>query len=295
MRQEQDPPKLKPRSTANLARSVSLQQASYNEAQRDDSWSFISMAGSLVRNATTTAGLWSDTSSNGSSNLHALALQNVDYSSNEAITTSRLLAVLEQENESLVSNPKTVMSVSGSLMGNIAALSLQRDDESVLDFWTSFLEQEPTAQIVKFHHLFLAKVRACPIPPDLRARVWRALSNARVDRMKQIYSTLLAEDSKFHILIQRDIPRTFPQVELFQDPNGQGQKELFDILKAYSCYDHEVGYCQGLSFCVGPLLMHKMRPIEAFAVLVRLMEDNPSLNSTPGCLTTDLGVCLRQI
>ena len=34
-----------------------------------------------------------------------------------------------------------------------------------------------------------------------------------------------------------------------------GQKKLYNLLKAYSVFDSEVGYCQGLSFVVGPIIM----------------------------------------
>jgi hypothetical protein len=64
--------------------------------------------------------------------------------------------------------------------------------------------------------------------------------------MEQSFPSFLAEDSKFSILIQRDLPRTFPLVEQFKDPNGKGQQDMYNILKAYSRYDQEVGYCQGV-------------------------------------------------
>ena len=50
--------------------------------------------------------------------------------------------------------------------------------------------------------------------------------------------------------------RTFPGHPYFANPLGQGQLALFNLLKAYSLIDAEVGYCQGLSFVAGVLLMH---------------------------------------
>ena len=38
--------------------------------------------------------------------------------------------------------------------------------------------------------------------------------------------------------------RTFPTHPLFQSPNGKGQTALFNIMKVYSLYDRELGYCQ---------------------------------------------------
>lgn len=45
-------------------------------------------------------------------------------------------------------------------------------------------------------------------------------------------------------LILRDLARTFPKHSFFQDANGLGQESLFNVMKAYSLYDPEVGYCQ---------------------------------------------------
>lgn len=39
-------------------------------------------------------------------------------------------------------------------------------------------------------------------------------------------------------------------------PLGPGQLALYNLLKAYSLLDEEVGYCQGLSFIAGVLLLH---------------------------------------
>eukprot|EP00887_Chlorella_sp_A99_P003329 scaffold26.g3329.t1 len=56
-------------------------------------------------------------------------------------------------------------------------------------------------------------------------------------------------------VISRDIHRTFPEYPLFAFE--QGQQALFNVLKAYSLHDLEVcvGYCQGMAFVVGLLLL----------------------------------------
>jgi len=53
--------------------------------------------------------------------------------------------------------------------------------------------------------------------------------------------------------------RTFPSHPYFSTQLGPGQLSLFNLLKAYSLLDEEVGYCQGLSFIAGILLMHVRR------------------------------------
>lgn len=54
-------------------------------------------------------------------------------------------------------------------------------------------------------------------------------------------------------------------------PNRQGQEALYRVLKAYSIYDNEVGYCQGSNFIVGVVLMF-LAEEESFWLLVALME-----------------------
>jgi hypothetical protein len=45
------------------------------------------------------------------------------------------------------------------------------------------------------------------------------------------------------------------------------------MLRAYSVYDREVGYVQGLNLLGGVLLYHIHSPPQAFWALVDLMED----------------------
>ncbi|KTW28037.1 hypothetical protein T552_01899 [Pneumocystis carinii B80] len=49
-------------------------------------------------------------------------------------------------------------------------------------------------------------------------------------------------------------------------------ERLYRILKAYSLYDPEVGYTQGMAFLAGPLLLY-MSDEEAFCMFVKLMKD----------------------
>lgn len=50
--------------------------------------------------------------------------------------------------------------------------------------------------------------------------------------------------------------RTFPHLAFFNDGQGIGQENLFNVLKAYSLHDPQVGYCQGLPFVVAILLLN---------------------------------------
>jgi hypothetical protein len=94
------------------------------------------------------------------------------------------------------------------------------------------------------------------------------MAGARDTFLEQEYGRLSGAPSPYENLIGKDIGRSFPGVEMFRDPNGDGQKKLGRVLRSFSLYDQRIGYCQGLGFIVGPLLMH-MGEMEAFCVLVR--------------------------
>lgn len=55
---------------------------------------------------------------------------------------------------------------------------------------------------------------------------------------------MLYETSASELDIIRDISRTFPSHVFFQQRHGPGQRSLYNVLKAYSVYDRDVGYVQ---------------------------------------------------
>lgn len=137
------------------------------------------------------------------------------------------------------------------------------------DFWLAMLQDYPsTAE--KLPRLVSAKIQA-GIPPKIRGLVWQSMSQATSTYLETMYDQLVQEKSPYERIIQRDLFRTFPHVKLFKEEGGIGQTRLENVLKAYSIYDPLVGYCQGLGFLVGPLLLN-LGEKEAFCVFVRLME-----------------------
>jgi hypothetical protein len=86
--------------------------------------------------------------------------------------------------------------------------------------------------------------------------------------MNESYRLLLTKESTSENGILRDVNRTFPAHPYFQDENGQ--QSLYKLCKAYSIYDEEVGYCQGLSFLIASLLLH-MPEEQTFNLLVKIM------------------------
>lgn len=71
--------------------------------------------------------------------------------------------------------------------------------------------------------------------------------------------------------IGRDLHRQFPLHEMFVSPQGHGQQGLLQVLKAYTLYRPEQGYCQAQGPVAAVLLMH-LPPEEAFWCLVQICE-----------------------
>jgi hypothetical protein len=128
------------------------------------------------------------------------------------------------------------------------------DEEIDWEFW-GMLVQDYNAVARKLPHLLAARVRQ-GLPSKLRGLVWQSMSQASSTYLETMYTQLLKEQSPYERIIQRDLARTFPQIDMFKEEGGKGQEGLRNILKAYSLYDPHVGYCQGLGFLVGPLLMN---------------------------------------
>jgi hypothetical protein len=102
----------------------------------------------------------------------------------------------------------------------------------------------------------LSKTIQKGIPQALRGMIWQLMSKSKDSELESTYAQLLKETSPHEKMIMRDLNRTFPKHEFFQDQDGMGQEGLFNVVKAYSLYDTDVGYCQGISFVVGPLLLN---------------------------------------
>ncbi|ETE64032.1 hypothetical protein L345_10201, partial [Ophiophagus hannah] len=70
--------------------------------------------------------------------------------------------------------------------------------------------------------------------------------------------------------IDLDVNRTYRDHIMFRDRYGVKQQSLFHVLAAYSIYNTEVGYCQGMSHITALLLMY-MNEEDAFWALVKLL------------------------
>ncbi|XP_029967645.1 TBC1 domain family member 4 isoform X4 [Salarias fasciatus] len=119
------------------------------------------------------------------------------------------------------------------------------------------------------------------LPKNRRGEVWLLLSHQhrlrhRLPQRQQApdtaYYDLLKQLTAQQHAILVDLGRTFPTHQYFSAQLGAGQLSLYNLLKAYSLLDTEVGYCQGISFVAGVLLLH-MSEEQAFDMLKFLMYD----------------------
>lgn len=99
--------------------------------------------------------------------------------------------------------------------------------------------------------------------PDRKPGVWAALSVPHHLMDEEIDTSLQ--------VIEKDLNRTFPHHADFSVKGGVFQKAMRTVLYAYARYDTELGYCQGMGFVAGTLIMYMVEE-EAFWCLVRLMQ-----------------------
>ncbi|ETN62314.1 hypothetical protein AND_005994 [Anopheles darlingi] len=124
----------------------------------------------------------------------------------------------------------------------------------------------------------LAKVRKRVfkgIPEKVRRQVWSKLLNlqAVMDSNRGKYNDMLHLARQWSTearQIDSDVNRQFREHLDFRERYSAKQKSLFNILVAYSVYNTEVGYCQGMSALAGLLLMY-MEEEEAFWALSILL------------------------
>ena len=94
------------------------------------------------------------------------------------------------------------------------------------------------------------------LPSGRRKQVWLTMLRVQQASQNSSYSDLLANgeiDSKLARVIQADLRRTFPACSHFKDERVL--VKLRNVLFAFAVSHKEVGYCQGLNFVCGVLLL----------------------------------------
>ncbi|TWW75617.1 USP6 N-terminal-like protein [Takifugu flavidus] len=116
------------------------------------------------------------------------------------------------------------------------------------------------------------------IPLQLRGQAWALLldiekvkqdNEGKYEKMKQQARTFSTEIKQ----IDLDVNRTFRNHIMFRERFGVKQQALFHVLAAYSVYNTEVSYCQGMSQIAAILLMY-LNEEDAFWALSQLLTNS---------------------
>ncbi|XP_059093741.1 ecotropic viral integration site 5 ortholog-like isoform X1 [Tigriopus californicus] len=170
----------------------------------------------------------------------------------------------------------------------------EREESTEEDLWTlwgKIINEWDSAAKRKLPHVKELVRRG--IPHHFRGVAWPLLCGAHESADKPRYAEYMKTQSAHEKVIRRDIARTYPEHEFFKKKDGVGQEALFNVMKAYSIHDREVGYCQGSAFIVGLLLM-QMPEEEAFCVLVKLMQEYRMREMFKPSMA-ELGLCMYQL
>lgn len=118
---------------------------------------------------------------------------------------------------------------------------------------------------------FVEHVRSKGVPHRYRWQAWRALSGWSSLYKPGMYERLAQRepDRKVEDAVQKDLDRTFPKVDEF---DAEKKRHLGSVVRAYACLVPQVGYCQGMNFIVGFLLLASGSSHEdAFFLFVQIM------------------------
>lgn len=135
------------------------------------------------------------------------------------------------------------------------------------------------------------------VPGPLREEVWMKSSGAFAMQQKDpmLYQTLLRYefDQEISDQIKIDLPRTFPDNIHFE----QYQLGLYNVLISYAHHNTAVGYCQGLNYIAGLILLVTKNEESTFWLLKVLVENIVPLYHTKKMenLITDIDVLSELI
>ncbi|CAH1643266.1 unnamed protein product [Spodoptera littoralis] len=113
------------------------------------------------------------------------------------------------------------------------------------------------------------------IPSEHRPSVWMAISQAEImkEQSPDLYQKILDGPFEKELvdLVKTDLPRTFPD-NIYFTKEANHQTHLFNILIAYAHNNRVVGYCQGLNYIAGLLLLATKNEETSFWLLKVLVE-----------------------
>lgn len=134
------------------------------------------------------------------------------------------------------------------------------------------------------------------IPMKHRGKIWMEVSGGKEkkDAHRGYYQTLLQGPFNEELVdsVKIDVPRTFPDNIYFRDYKEGKLTSLYNVLVAFSHHNKNVGYCQGLNYIAGLLLIITKDEENTFWLLNALVDDLLPQYYTPDMLgvLTDISV-----
>jgi len=89
----------------------------------------------------------------------------------------------------------------------------------------------------------------------------------------------ICRNNCFFVYAEKDVVRTDREVDIFVDDNGEGLRKLRDILLTYGFYNFDLGYVQGMSDLLAPILLVMEDEVDAFWCFVGYMESMVKKNA----------------
>jgi len=110
------------------------------------------------------------------------------------------------------------------------------------------------------------------IPNSLRGKIWSSLTNPQCLPATKNLTDLINQDSEYDGIISKDIYRTNPKHSFFSEDKGSGQESLRNVLKGLAVTYPDMGYCQGLNFIAGLLVMY-CNDQEVYNIMSNMVQD----------------------
>ncbi|KNC21770.1 hypothetical protein FF38_04006 [Lucilia cuprina] len=153
--------------------------------------------------------------------------------------------------------------------------------------WEALMQQNTDLTIINSK---LKRYIRKGIPGPYRPDVWMKISGAYTlqQRSPDLYRSLLnmTYEKEISDSISIDLPRTFPDNIFFETK----KERLYNILIAYAHHNREVGYCQGLNYIAGLLLIVTDDEEKSFWLLKHMVE-----NIVPQYHTKNMANLLRDM
>ncbi|CAO3638487.1 unnamed protein product [Mucor hiemalis] len=158
---------------------------------------------------------------------------------------------------------------SGNQRPSMSPKSMKEYRENELK-WLSIVNKLDAGTVKK--DAKMKKLVRSGIPASVRSKVWQFLAGSNDYRKQGQFNALVSKQpTKIYEVIEKDIARCYPDHTQFMDKNGQGQKDIGCVLKAYSQYNSQLEYCQGMGRLAGLMLM-QMTLEDSFWLLVATID-----------------------